>query len=86
MPDTIGSARAKDGASVVTSVGGLNDNGVLTAGSRGIYGLRGIGLGTVTVGNQPAAFITSMAKEVRLDSGTQLLLVAQTKPARVSAK
>jgi hypothetical protein len=63
----------------------MGDNGELTAGSRGVYGLRGIGLGTVTAGNQPAAFITSTAKEVHLDSGTQLLLVAQTTPAQVSA-
>jgi hypothetical protein len=85
VPDTIGTAQGKDGASVATPVGGLNDNGVLTAGSRGIYGMRGIGLGTAIVGDQPAAFITSMAKEVHLDSGTQLLLVAQTTPVRVSA-
>lgn len=86
VPDTIGTVQAKDGASGATPVRGLNDNGVLTAGSRGIYGLRGIGLGTVTMGNQPVVFVTSMAKEVHLDSDTQLLLVAETTPAKVSAK
>jgi hypothetical protein len=85
LPDTIGSAQAKDGSSFAKPVGGLNDNGALMSSSRGVYGLRGIGLGTVMVGNQPAAFITSMGKEVHLDSGTQLLLVAQSKPVQMPA-
>ncbi|MGB7729750.1 MAG: hypothetical protein WBL50_17090 [Candidatus Acidiferrum sp.] len=85
VPDTTGSAQEKDGASFAKPVGGLNDNGALMSNSRGVYGLRGIGLGTVMAGNQPAAFITSMGKEVHLDSGTQLLLVAQRKPVQMPA-
>ncbi len=37
------------------------------------------------VGNQPAALITSMGKEVHLDGDTQLLLVAQSKPVQMPA-
>lgn len=44
MPDTIGSAQVKDGASFAKPVGGLNDNGALMSNSRGVYGLHGIGL------------------------------------------
>lgn len=85
VPDTLGTAQGKDGSSVTTPARGLNSNGMLTRDSRGIYGLRGIGLGTETVGAKPAAVITSTAKEVHLDSGTQFTLVAHATPAQVSA-
>jgi hypothetical protein len=86
VPDTVGTVQAQNGASVATPVRGLNDNGELTASSRGVYGLQGIGLSTVAQGNQSAAYISSRAKEVHLDSGTQMMLVAQTRPAPSPAK
>jgi hypothetical protein len=86
VPDTVGTAQAKDGASVATPVGGLNDNGELAVNSRGVYGLQGIGLSTVAQGNHSAAYISSTAKEVHLDSGTQMMLVAQATPAQASAQ
>ena len=76
VPDTVGTVETSQGK-VVPASGGLNDNGQLTPGSQGIYGLRGIGLSDQKVGNQEAALITSMGKQVHLDSGTQLMLVTR---------
>ena len=61
------------------AVGGTNSSGRLTANSRGVFGLKGIGLtGSTTRSQEPASVITSTGKNVHLDSGTQLLLVTQT--------
>ena len=49
------------------TTGGLNDNGQLLDNSRGVYGLRGIGLATQANGNEQAAVITSTGKEVHID-------------------
>jgi hypothetical protein len=76
VPNTVGTAETNHGEPIATS-GGLNDNGQLTPGSQGIYGLRGIGLSDQKVGNREAALITSMGKQVHLDSGTQLMLVTR---------
>jgi len=57
------------------ATGSLNSNGRLTPASRGVFGMRGIGLTKATIGTQQAAVITSTGKDVHLDSGTQLLLV-----------
>jgi hypothetical protein len=59
------------------AVGGLNSSGRLNPGSRGVFGLQGIGLATAAEGTQQAAVVTSTDKNVHLDSGTQLLLVTQ---------
>jgi hypothetical protein len=85
-PDRVGTAQAQNGASVATPVRGLNDNGELTASSRGVYGLQGIGLSIVAQGSQSAVYISFMAKEVHLESGTQMMLVAQATPAQSRAK
>jgi hypothetical protein len=55
----------------------LDNTGQLTPDSRGVFGLQGIGLAAGTVGTNPGTVITSTGKEVRLDSGTQLLLITQ---------
>jgi hypothetical protein len=89
VPDTIGNAdtnQATPGKSVGTVQGGLNDNGVLKADSRGVYGLRGIGLATSTLDGQQAAVITSTEKAVRLDSGTQILLTALPEGTQTSSQ
>jgi hypothetical protein len=59
------------------TVGGLNAIGQLTSDSKGVFGLPGIGLSAGTAGAEPTTLITSTGKEVRLESGTQLLLVTQ---------
>ncbi|HUN63174.1 MAG TPA: hypothetical protein VMU53_14350 [Candidatus Sulfotelmatobacter sp.] len=89
VPDTIGSAetnQAIPGRSVGPVKGGLNHNGVLNPNSQGVYGLRGIGLATSTVDRQQASVITSPQKTVRLNSGTQLLLVTQPVSTQTSRK
>ena len=61
-------------------VGGLNSSGRLNPGSRGVFGLAGIGLATASEGTEQAAIVTSTDKNVHLDGGTQLLLVTQPPP------
>lgn len=60
------------------AVGGLSPSGQLQPGSRGVFGLEGIGLATASEGPQQAVVVTSTDKNVHLESGTQLLLVAQS--------
>jgi hypothetical protein len=79
--DTVGNVNTNNAQGGTGSVGGLNSSGVLTANSRGVFGLPGIGLSMSREGAQPAAVITSTDKHVHLDSGTQLLLVTQETPA-----
>ncbi|MGB7434574.1 MAG: hypothetical protein WBR26_13025 [Candidatus Acidiferrum sp.] len=59
------------------TTGSLNSNGRLTPTSRGVFGMRGIGLTKATVGPQEAAIITSTGKDLHLDSGTQMLILTQ---------
>jgi hypothetical protein len=59
------------------AVGGLNSSGRLNPGSRGVFGLEGVGLATASEGTRQAAIVTSTDKNVHLDAGTQLLLVTQ---------
>ena len=87
VPDTVGNVdneQCEPTALAERTAGGLNDNGQLLDNSRGVYGLRGIGLATQANGNEQAAVITSTGKEVHLTSGTQLLLVTQPAPTQVS--
>lgn len=59
--------------------------GPLPAGSRGIYGLKDLKLMLSRANpNEPTTLITSTGKEVRLESGTRLLLVVETGPTSVA--
>ncbi len=60
------------------AVGGLSPSGQLQPGSRGVFGLEGIGLATASEDTQQAVVVTSTDKNVHLDSGTQLLLVTRS--------
>lgn len=85
VPDTVGNVTTNNGPNNAHGANaGLNDNGQLFDNSRGVYGLRGIGLATQANGNEQTAVITSTDKEVHLTSGTQLLLVTQPAPTQVS--
>jgi hypothetical protein len=53
------------------------ERGPLPAKSRGVYGLSGLKLMQENANGQSTTVITSTGKNVRLDSGTRLLLVAQ---------
>lgn len=64
------------------TTGGLNPGGQFTSNSRGVFGLNGLNLNTATSSATKGSVITSTGRNVKLDSGTRLLLVAQ---AAVSA-
>lgn len=57
--------------------GGPIDRGPLPAKSRGVYGLSGLKLMRENAKGNPETVITSTGKNVRLDIGTRLLLVAE---------
>jgi hypothetical protein len=59
------------------AVGGLNAAGQLTSSSQGVFGLEGLNLNTAASNSTQGSLITSTSKNVHLDSGTQLLFVAQ---------
>ena len=59
------------------AVGGLNSAGQLTSNSQGVFGLNGLNLNSAAATNTQGSLITSTSRNVHLDSGTQLLLVAQ---------
>jgi hypothetical protein len=77
-----GTARAVTTTSA-GAVGGLNAAGRLASGSRGTFGLKGLDLET-TGHAQTTSVITSSTRNVRLDSGTQMLLVSSAKAAQAS--
>lgn len=57
------------------AVGGLSSSGRLLAGSRGVFGLRDLDIAAAAAGGARGTLITSASRNVRLDGGTQLLLV-----------
>jgi len=71
---TVNAAGATRGA-----VGGLNSAGQLSSNSQGIFGLEGLKLSSAASNSTQGSVITSTGKTVHLDSGTQILLVAEAK-------
>ena len=69
---TVNAAGAAGGA-----VGGLNAAGQLASNSQGVFGLNGLNLSSAVSSSTQGSLITSTSRNVHLDSGTQLLLVAQ---------
>jgi hypothetical protein len=65
---------------------GMNGSAQLPANSRGVYGLKDLKLMASSAGASETTIITSDGKNVRLDSGTRLLLVAQSPTAAASNK
>lgn len=57
--------------------GGGEHSGPLPPNARGVYGMQGLNLGRANTGNGESSVIVSSEKNVHLDSGTRLLLVAQ---------
>jgi hypothetical protein len=62
--------------------GGLDNGGQLTANSRGVYGLSSLSLSAAATDSMHGAVITSTGKNVHLDSGTRVLLVATDSPVK----
>lgn len=70
---------AASGAVSATSqgaVGGLNSAGQFTSHTQGVFGLQGLNLNTAASNSTTGTLITSPSKNVHLDSGTRMLLVA----------
>lgn len=68
---TVGVASRSAGA-----VGGFDAAGSLKSGSRGVFGLRDLDIQGAAVGGTQSSVITSAKRDVRLESGTQMLVVA----------
>ena len=64
-------------ASSPGAAGGLNATGQLMSNSRGVFGMQGVNLSSATTGAAQGSLITSAGKNLRLASGTQMLLVTQ---------
>ncbi len=56
------------------SVGGLNTAGQLASGSSGVFNLQGLNLTSATSNGTTASVVNSTSRNVRLDSGTQMVL------------
>jgi hypothetical protein len=59
------------------TMGGLNAAGRLMSGSHGAFGMNGIDVASAAAGNASGSVLTSRARDVELERGTQLLLVSQ---------
>ena len=68
------------------AAGGVNAAGQLTSSSRGVFGLQGVNLSSATTGAAQGSVITSAGRNLRLESGTQMLLVTQAAGAAETPK
>jgi len=57
------------------AVGGVSGSGQWLAGSRGVFGIGDLELASAAAGSAQGSVLTSASRNVRLDGGTQLLLV-----------
>jgi len=74
---TVSGAATTAGGAGANAGSGLNAAGQLTSTSRGVFGLSGLSLNSNAGNSAEGSVITSVGKNVRLDSGTKMLLVAQ---------
>jgi hypothetical protein len=72
VANTAGSVGGNAGAAV--SGTGLGAAGQLTSQSQGVIGLKGLSLDSAASNSTQGSIITSTGKDVKLDSGTQMLL------------
>jgi hypothetical protein len=63
------------GGSSAGAVGGLSASGQWLAGSRGVFGIGDLELASAAAGGAHGSLLTSPSRNVKLDGGTQLLLV-----------
>jgi hypothetical protein len=86
--DQSGSVSSTTEATTGTSgqvAGGVTSSGELRPTSRGVYGLSGLTLNSNGTNASEGAVITSSGTSVHLDSGTHLLLVAQSATSAAAA-
>lgn len=80
---TVNSATNATGSVAGTTkgaVGGLNAAGQFTSNSQGVFGLNGLNLSSTAATGTQGSVITSVGKNVHLDSGTRMLLISQAQP------
>src|SRR5215510_8068077 len=67
---------AAGAANGTVNSGGLAANGALTSASHGVFGMKGVALSSATSGsaNTQTSVISSTTQNVKLDSGTQMVL------------
>src|SRR5438270_10476410 len=85
---TVNSAANAGGSIAGTSkgaVGGLNTAGQLTSNSQGVFGLNGLNLSAAGSNATEGSVITSAGKNVHLESGTRMLLVARAQAGEQGA-
>jgi hypothetical protein len=56
------------------AVGGITSSGMLTSGSKGVFGVKGLDIVSSSAGSAEGSAITSSTRNVRLDGGTKMLL------------
>lgn len=74
---TVGGTANAAGRAVGGAGTGLNAAGQLKSTSRGVFGMNGLSLNANAADSTEGSVITSAGKNVRLDSGTRMLLVTQ---------
>jgi len=78
--NTAGSVTNSTTGAVGGTVGGASGvagSGVLNSTSHGVVGMQGLNLSSATSGNATASVLSSTTQNVKLDSGTQMLLQVQ---------
>lgn len=70
-----GNVNSTVGSTVSGAAGGLNAQGALASGSRGVIGLDGLSLSSATTAGAQGSVISSATHNVKLDSGTQMILL-----------
>lgn len=76
---TVTSSTTGAAGAAVNGVGGLGAGGTLNSATQGVVGLKGLSLNSGASGNAQGSVISSTTQNVKLDSGTQMVL--QTGPA-----
>ncbi|MGZ4845450.1 MAG: hypothetical protein ACXV75_12145, partial [Candidatus Angelobacter sp.] len=58
----------------VNQTGGAAANGTFNSATRGVVGMQGLALNTAAAGSAEGSVISSASRNVKLDSGTQMIL------------
>jgi len=58
----------------VNQAAGVAANGAINSATRGVVGMQGVALNTATTGNAQGSVISSASHNVKLDTGTQMIL------------
>src|SRR5207253_10332583 len=74
--DLVGSTAA---GTVTNAAGGIAANGQLSGNSQGVVGISGLSLSAAAANNTQGSVITSQQRNVKLDSGTQMMLRVNSK-------